>query len=378
MNWSKLYKSELVDENLVPRIHLIELLEKDSSYHNDLRNYFNRIKDTLQYIPEQYHEAAIALFSSVIYIPEQVLNESFSFFWETFKREKYSQVLEDDDILSKNQFFEVDPSGLINKFCHHNGIQQRLHPDHFIRIQDVYVIRDTLIKILHTAGYIQKEAFDLLKKLSRKKDWIILTDKALSGQSLFKDLERYLFLRDIISESFGYETIVTVFAQIITEDALEYGKSTISRSDFLEIRYGLCFDETMKVNSPKCILFKSRNILQQVNELCAWFADTILSKDKDNYDRMREKSKDDLRFGYLACGLTLVDHTNCPTNSVPLLWYNNSEYFNHLGIPQYMGPYPRVHSRLGKQLKEPSQDAWEDLTKNKKRIIEVIKQLNND
>jgi hypothetical protein len=376
MNWHEIHKTELVEENLISGIHLVELLEKDSKYHtsSSSKNYFLRLKETLEYIPEKHHEAALAIFSNVIYIPMQLLDQTFSYFWKNFLLKNKIDP-DENRALEICHFFEVDPSGMTIKFCHENSIHQRLHQDYFIRILDIDNLKDKLISSMHNIKWVVDEAKNSITKLFQKEHWIIFTDKALSGQSLFKDIERFIFARKLALICTGNKLKITIFAQIITEDALKMGKEKLKNEDDITLKYGILFDDSMKINSDNCNLFNNKNTHEKVKGLCNWFVKNILDFDTEKYSRMRDKSRDNLEFGYKGCGLTLVDHANCPTNSIPLLWYDNLDYCNAKGIAPYKGPFPRVHSRLGSQKNELTENGWNFIFENEKKIIDILKVL---
>lgn len=370
MNWNELYKKEIIEEHIVSGIHVIELLESISNYDYNNKNYFDRVKKSLGFIPDEYREAALALFSNVFYIPKQILDQSYSYFWGEFLSANKLNS-QNGDAIKKCIFFEVDPSGMISDFAHENKIEQRLHPDFFVRISNVDSILSALQDLFSCLNEVVESSYDKIEKLSQKSHWIILTDKALSGQSLIKDLERYIFLRDIIKKWKITAPKITIFAQIITSDAVHHLEEQFETYKDIEIKYAICFDESMKINSPNCKLFEKEETKTKIDNLCEWFVTNILNNDQ-RFDRMREKSGDNLKFGYRKCGLTLVDYDNCPTNSIPLLWYDNSEYFDS-SLEEYKGPFPRIHSRIGPQNIEPSEDNWNLIFNKKDEILSIIK-----
>jgi hypothetical protein len=367
MNWNGLYKREIIKENPVLGINTIELLEKTSGYLNEKENYFLRIRNSLSYLPDQYEDAALAIYSNVIYIPDDFIKASYHFFGNNFK-EKYD-IHTSQEIGESSHIFEIDPSGLKNKFFQMNGIDQRLHPDYYARIDDITELARTLNDLFHNDKDTIGIAIKDLLKIGRKKYWIILTDKALSGQSLLKDMERYLLLRNILYKVTGNQPMICIKAQIITQDAINAATAALKKETKIDLDSALVFTENMKINSKICELFISPKIRKQAKELCRWFAANIMLPDI-RFNTMRRKSGDNLEFGYKACGLTLVDFTNCPTNSIPLLWYDNT----HTDLPQkYKGPFPRVQSRMGEQKEEPVGNAWTKIADRKNEIIKILK-----
>lgn len=360
--WNNLYSRPVIDENLVSGIHMVELLEAQKALSI---NYFQRVNIALSYLPLKYKDAALAIFSNVVYLSKDILDQTYQYFWSQFLREQGIK-LDQERIVEQCHFFEVDPSGMINDFMHFNNIQKRLNPDCFARLNDVKDVLQLLERLRHQDDNIFRDAYDNLKMLAYKKYWILLTDKVLSGQSLFTDIERYLQFREIIYRCFGRSPELHVFAQVFTNDAKQYEIHGRTLDDFekVYIHYAIFFDEKMKINSDSCELFRGKELRDSTLELCEWFAENILSKDT-RFNIMREKSRDNLAFGYRRCGLTLVDFDNCPANSLPILWYTSDTY---------VGPFPRVHSRLGTQIRQPSKDGWDKVNEN--FVEEIFAHLN--
>lgn len=371
MNWSKIYNREIVNENPVLGINTVELLEKYSPYLNLKNNYFTRIKESLDYIPNEFKDAALAIFSNVIYIPNDFINATYLYFGSKFK-EKYKYNTS-EEIGENSHIFEVDPSGLKNKFFQMNSINQRLHPDYYARVDDVTAISRTLNDLFHTDEDLIHNAKKEILKIGKKKHWIILTDKALSGQSLINDIERYLLFRNITQELTGNTPTLEIKAQIITQDAVNSFVNKFGDTDGINIEYSIYFSDKMKVNSENCELFNLKSTQKQVTDLCLWLSNEVMLTDI-RFDTMRQKSGDDLIFGYKKCGLTLVDYSNCPTNSIPLLWYNNIDTSNKI---KYKGPFPRVQSRLGIQLEQPVGNAWKKIEENKDNYSNKLKEIIN-
>lgn len=359
MNWSQIFDREIVNENPVLGINTVELLEKYSPYLSLNSNYFTRIKDSMDYIPNEFKDAALAVFSNVIYIPNDFINATYLYFGSKFKeKHKYNTS---EKIGENSHVFEVDPSGLKSKFFQMNSINQRLHPDYYARVDDVTAIARTLNDLFHTDNDVISNAKKEILKIGKKRHWIILTDKSLSGQSLINDIERYLLFRDITKELTGNVPFLEVKAQIITQDAVNSFNKVFEDIDKVNLEYTIYFSNEMKVNSENCELFKLKSTHKKVQDLCFWLSNEVMSTDT-RFNTMREKSGDDLVFGYKKGGLTLVDYTNCPTNSIPLLWYSNIESTNKI---KYKGPFPRVQSRLGVQLEHPVGNVWRKIKENK-------------
>jgi hypothetical protein len=338
---------EIEKEAIIPKINSIVELERVYPYRNVMGNYWQRIESALKYIPEVYHFAALALFANVIYIPESILTQAWQYcMWEL--KERYgiheNNILNDSLLLTE----EVD---LLIEFLHSNNITGRLDIDKMPRsprLGDIaaYLLLDDCLSKTQKDVIADESlsplinGFKHLRTALKRNYWIIIVDKSLSGSSLHSELMKACKLREALSSN----SKIIVIAQIITFDAL---KSTqkIKDEENIEIISAIYLDEKFKINSDQCELFNYKETHKQVKELCEWFDKNILSTDEiyGSNSVWREIGGDPeygLAYGFKGCGLTLVT-PNCPSNSIPLLWYHKPG--------RYEGPYPRVESRTSQR-----------------------------
>ena len=335
------------------------------------------------------------IFSSVVYFTNPMLQHAWRYLWSELLR-KYCDIA-----LNDIQFFEVDPRGMINEFLHLNRIHGRLDTDLFVRTPSFDTVLDYGLQLLSTQGTVVETAITALRAIVKRKYWIFLVDKSLSGHSLSSELDKVFYFRKLIIGVGLDGPKIVILIQIFSDDA----KTAIVQRYVTEdvcILYATCCDSTMKINNKiegSIIKPEGRD---DVVKACYWFRDKILRKDEDVFVRMNAASDDadELAFGYRGAALAIADYDNCPTDSVPLLWYDNSDKIqnaleaarsdtvrsphHHLRMPRlkrtalpYVGPYPRIHSRLKTQSTNPSLEKWVAFTQDftTKAIVTVMKGL---
>jgi hypothetical protein len=93
---------------------------------------------------------------------------------------------------------------------------------------------------------------------------------------------------------------------------------------------------------PKqCKLFNDPETCTKIIEASDWLINKSFWKNDENMKDHIKNSQSDMALGFKDCGLTFISSENCPSNSLPLLWYKNDD--------NYEAPFPRVLSRLGKK-----------------------------
>lgn len=367
--WRKVALTLATDEDLVAKFNAIDLMEAISPYKSAGQPYFARVIDALSYIPHEMHEAALVIFANVVYLPRPLMEDAWRYLWTELLRTETSNV--DGGLASEMCFFEVDEAGMSSRFAHINNIQRRLDTDVYPRTRDIDGVLALLFNLLCPIETIQRTAKEELRKMLTKKYWVVLVDKSLSGQSLAKDLERFATVAKIAEDAGWRLPRIPVLIQVLTNDAEQFVSESLKcgSETLFDLRYALRFDDGFKVNSPSCKLIRNPTNRERVKDLCEWFADAVLKADSD-FDRMRERSGDNLAHGYRACGLTVVDYDNCPTDSLPLLWYASANAHKR----RYVGPFPRTHSRLGKQKREAAEEKWQAIS-NRALLDQIIRIL---
>lgn len=356
--WKSIDPEVATREDLVAKLNLIEALESRSHYKVSGAPYFTRIQASLAQLENlsadvrpEWIQAALVLFANVTYLPQDLLQQSWRSLYLDLDRLIPGGM--GPQPLSRMHLLENDPSGMAGLFCHVNRLEGRLDAQTIARIEGVDKIADLLLGLANpvTADHCAH----VLRGLLVKSNWVLLVDKTLSGHSLRGDLERLIFVANRGTE-LGYPLPrIWVLAQVATKQAFEAVADLVeSFTGDIELHAAVNFGPSDSLSATGSNLIRTPAIRDAARELCMWFAEHVIAQDR-GLDRMRARSGDGLAFGYRNCGLALADHDNCPTDSLPLLWY--------AGKPaNYQGPYPRVHSRIGDQSSEKSQDKWRVLT----------------
>lgn len=351
----KLAPSFLEEENIIAKLQLVMQLEKVSPYAKG--SVFDplpeRMLRALRVIPDKYQQYVLALFANTFYCTEQ--------FSTSIMLHLYNSVLQKfniraDEFAKKCLVLEVDPTGMINEFLRLNKVQGRLDKKSFPREQqlDSFVNKMILRKGIdyHFLGRNDADAKAIYQILDEakftndshqldKEYWVILTDNALSGTSLCSAISR---LRELAKKNDKNPKIV-ILIRTLTNHAHSQLKAdfpTEIESGEMHVRYGLLLKEDYTINEDskeRCKLFTNKATFEGIIEASKWLAESIEFKDDENLKDHKENSGDDLRFGFKKCGLTFVSAENCPSNSLPLLWYKNDKI--------YEAPFPRVLSRIG-------------------------------
>lgn len=365
--WRKLSTEARIDvDHVIAGLHNVELLEGMSKYAHRTGLYFPRVVAALKQLPREHWDAALAVFGSVIYVPSSFLSASMQYLWwavHASAESRGSRLSEGgDDILVT----EVDQDGLGPEFARLNGLSARLNGSVHPRLGDVQRFRYALFDALNGTGQEQAHASAQLRLAGSKKAWLILTDKALSGQSLLGDLRKIAYARNLTAEAIGQRPDIYVAAQISTVTAENEVTGWIQSEGVEGVTFlsAVHLDSRAQVGNPDCRLFSSETH-ELVIRLCEWFDNEIVSRDL-SLATFRERSSGSLALGYRRTGITLVDYRNTPTNSLPLLWFNSRDpdarYEPGASHPKYVGPFPRVHSRRGQEDSRWSESTlWEEI-----------------
>lgn len=355
--WKTLDPRVLTDEGVVAKIGLLERLELHSPYATSGTGPWARIRRALSMLEavlpqdrrSEWLQAALVLFANVKYVPQQMLFPTWqSLYFEFLNAHDLTQSESADaaPMLQQIHVFQNDPGRLANEFFHANNLHGRLDVEKNARIEGTEKLAEVFLDP-------RAESDRALSAVLSKRYWLLLSDKALSGQSLRGDLEKLVEVKRWLPPGAGPS--IHVLCQVLTEQA-EQSLGDLTSRDDVTISSGLYFPLSENLSFPNSTLIRSQSVRRAARQLCKWFAEEILLLDPE-LDRMREKSGDRLEFGYRNCGLTFVDHENCATDALPLLWYATPP-----GSPlKYEGPYVRVHSRIGSQESKATDEKWRDV-----------------
>jgi len=320
-------------ENIIAKLHLLMQQERSDPYSNrqvqqaDLRD---RIQTSLSYVPPHLRQYILALFANTIYFTKAYSNSVLS---HLLNRVLYREKLTRDSFERNSLVLEVDPTGIVNEFLRHNAFSGRLDKSKFPRKQQV----SEFIK-----AAIQDEGDESIQGFLSRKYWLVLTDNSLSGTSLVSDLKKLIRLAQEKEKDPQYIVLIRTLAYP-AKSSIEREFAELIERKRLRFEFGLYLDKQYSVTDilpkDKCRLFSSQDTLDGVIDSCRWLTaqdgyinDFTLADHKHN-------SGCDMTFGFKKCGLTFVSVENCPSDSLPLLWYRNSDI--------YVSPFPRVLSRTG-------------------------------
>lgn len=353
-------ESDFLDkENIISKLNLLQKLERTDPYHT---NYTlqERIQNSLECLPEKRRKYALALFANTLYFPTSFSNSVLEHMLNLLS---FEFNIKREELGSKCLILEQDPTGIINAFLRTNHIDGRLDKTKFQRTQQVKTfVTTSVINNLQPdlSAEVKGESDDPLDRLRienvlpflDRDYWIVLIDNALSGTSLFSDID--LLMRLSKRHKKNPQKIILLI-RTLTKQAADVIKEKFSdelNRKLLIYRYGLLLDNrfVIREGNTECVLFKDSETFNQVIDLCKWLSDQDFFKNdprikdhaKNSGDNSKVKGFDPggtLTFGFKGCGLTYVTSENCPSDSLPLLWFDKPG--------AYTSPFPRVLSRLG-------------------------------
>lgn len=356
-------------EDILAKMDWLNRIQASNPYRHlsDRSSYWNRCHTALKSIGKQHRHAALALFSSVIYIDHVLLQTLTEFLVRCV-----GDYCIDHAIAIRNDetfVFAIDHPELVDAFYDFGrpfGWSGRLDNKPQINIRTV----SHLLQKLQLLQAGNDSELDDLKNIFRKKAWIIITDNALGGGSASSDIHRLVALGKQFSDSPPHIIFCTQLLSSV-------GRTRITNAcPDADVLYGLFFGDECRVNAPACRLFAAGDIRQEVCDLCRFFARNVFSFLGQKGDQLpfqdlisepphfmqktielhREKPDHEqyMAFGWQDCGFTVITERNAPTNSIPLLWYD-PQYAAAGGIMKldgenplnhYSPPFPRNHSRL--------------------------------
>ena len=342
----------LDDEDLIQKMQTVHELERRNRYAPIAleTTYFERVNIALQEIPKEHKDAALAVFANVVYLTKEMLSETMSMLASESADWCIKKAI---DLKLDVHFFAVDHPGLVDDLFE-VGAPYRWHARQDRIAQRYFRHISSLLDGLLELPHVGKERKKLIREVFQKKAWLVLSDNCLSGGSVKSDVERLYRVRELMVDDVFPEILILV--QVITEQAF---KNLVSMQyPRKNIFYGLWFDNGFKINHEDCALFNKRETLEAVRNLCEWFGKEHFSIDNPNRAELepirntlkKHREKDghqNFAYGWRDSGYTIVAYKNCPTNSVPLLWFpviTDNVESRRTGL--YVPPFPRNHSRF--------------------------------
>lgn len=328
----------LDQEDIIAKLHLLIQLERSDPYSNRkvaLKPLVERIQTSLSYVPDDHKQYVLALFANTLYFPNKFSHSVLQHLMNKFTQDNN---IKPNEIGNKCLILEQDPTGIINEFLRHNAIPGRLDKSSFQRTQQVKPFVEAARSNLTSTETIS--GLEDVTPFLEREYWIVLADNSLSGTSLCSDFQRLIELAEEYNKKPKFvlliRTLATTALECINNRFIsKYGEQII-------LEYGLLLDNRLSISDKTretCRLFNSPETFEGVIEACKWLVNTDVYKNDQELVDHKKNSGDDMIFGFKRCGLTFVSSENCPSDSLPLLWYQNSDI--------YVPPFPRVLSRVG-------------------------------
>lgn len=344
MLWNKFwFDSNFIDkENVIAKLHLLCQLERLDPYSHSnvsIAPLNDRLATSLAYVPDKFRMYALALYANTIYFPNQFSHAILQHLMNKFIAKNN---LNKNDFGKQCLILEQDPTGIVNEFLRRNAICGRLDKKTFQRTQQIKSFVNLVDEQINQKGLPIEES--LLPFLDRN-HWVVLADNSLSGTSICSDLKLLFDFAKRYEKNPKFTVLIRTLAYKGREKLNE-----LYQTNAFDLNYGLLLTEQLSItpNNKHCSFFSSRNTLDKVIEASSWLASTDVYKndvaliDHKKNSRSNDGDRYDMAFGFKECGLTFVSSENCPSDSLPLLWYSNPNV--------YIPPFPRVLSRVGGNL----------------------------
>jgi hypothetical protein len=345
----------LENENLIGKLKLISLLERQSPYRSVRDRVERRFSQALNMLPTEYKEPALAIFGSTFYLPKQMLDDSWKYLWENLrKRSGFGDDIEEFLIL------ELDRDTLRDDFYRANEAVGRLQDNLPVRSSNDII--DLLMSL--EAGSTQPERLDALHKISSKSLWLLLIDVSISGSSAAFELGRMQRLQQMIAPKNAGGVIALI--QVATEQA-------ILEIDKMEVPFlvGLTVPLSCALNTEGYRLIHASSLVRRMRKLCKWFAETHVMPSKYRIAQLSAERKNPAiaQFGFGGMGWNLILHKNAPNNSLPLLWFRPPG-------DEYLPPFERIDSRIASSW--DGRGNWMDRVGSDRIRAEWLERLENN
>lgn len=376
--WSTMTSSQFDHSELVSKTRLLSIIEDTDKYNGAHASISQRIREALndlQSHPDvkpEWLDAALVAFGSTLYFPTEMLKSTLRYLFLKLEDEISSTQENVENIIEQFHLFTNDPGALNEQFFRHNGIHGRLDQDKHARVGGVADLGSRVADLLHQLPMKIENARAELKMIFDRKVWVLIADQSLSGHSLEGDLDKLLWMLQIVESCDPQNRKIITLCQVMTNTAQRnlLNNSKIKqaiRDGQIKVDAAIYLGEEHCVLSPECGQTMNERTRQALLELCRWFAAEYIVEDS-RYGRMLRKSGDDLEYGYRRAGLLISRQENCPTDSLPILWYEGT---GKAGVG-YRGPYPRVNSRIDDQKIERTGNQWDEIRQDERILSQLI------
>src|ERR1051326_4531335 len=142
----------LESEHLIGRLKLLELLERQAPYRDFRDRVDRRISQALTTIPEHFHQSALAIFGTTLYITRQILDDAWRFLWSSLCR-SFGGLPKPEELL----ILELDRDLLRDEFYRANALAGRLQDN--LPVRSSYDLVDAMMQL--ESGHIGPELKDV-------------------------------------------------------------------------------------------------------------------------------------------------------------------------------------------------------------------------
>lgn len=317
----------LEQENLIGMLKLIEIFEQKSPYGHARDRVEHRFSHALSMLPEQHRQAALAIFATTLYLPQQMLEDAWRFLWNSLcKREDRSIKISEMVVL------ELDRDLIRDEFYRVNSIPGRLQDNAPWKSANDMI--DYLATIKKT-GKEQDKPTELFSDMVRRPSWVLLVDLSISGTSAVSEVLRLQKIAKLIFRDKAPSIVALV--QVATERAIDHFKE--NNIDYL---CAIQIPLSCALNSGIYDIIKDDSLRAEMKELCQWFAEEHILHTDYRLAQMAKENEDIAiaAFGFGKLGWSIVTYKNVPNNSLPILWFRPPN-------DQYIPPFERIDSRIG-------------------------------
>lgn len=308
----------LESQNLVGRLKTLELLERQSPFRGFANRFDQRLASALTTLPSELHSPALAVYGTVLYLPQQVLDSAWAFLWH----ELHSPT-GGCESLNDLTLFELDRDAIRDAFYRASFVQGRLQDSGPFRSS--YDVLDVLGGL--ESRELAPEYEQAIAHLADQEHWVLLADFSLSGSSVVSEIRRLRRLSELLGNR---SRRITCLVQVVTEQALK----AISAQD-ADLITAIYIPYSSALNHEDYNLITDRGLVTAMKDFCTWFYDSYVIGSKHPLEGEPEH-----KFGFNGMGWTLVSAANAPNNSLPPLWFGDAK-------GMYRAPFERLDSRSG-------------------------------
>jgi len=249
--------------------------------------------------------------------------------WDNIKRELLMLAAKQDNVSPIDLMFKGEP------------IFEQLNASAFVPLSDSSHFQEFRHHCLPSGGFasivipcfdrlclpLELKNKDLMNRINKmygdKKNLFILEDFSGSGTSIEKNVK-------LIIENYMFENIYfcpCIISDKAEERLEELEKFARGKGKMFKVLYGIHMGKSYSISDDDSDddsgvwQEQERKALQEISKK---YFESHFKENKYLYlDHYREKPEDPTPFGFRNCGLAIALYTNCPNNSLPIIWSEN-------------------------------------------------------